>query len=153
MQPDIDVRLGDHRFNFRVAAVILRDGCVLMCSLPGSGWCFLPGGRVRAGEPTRPALERELHEELGIRVTAGPLAMVVENFFPDAVGRFHELGLYYLVDLPRDVDPTTLTDAENGATFRWVELDALPSTDLRPRFLCDALRRDLSSTEHFVNVE
>ena len=70
-----------------------------------------------------------------------------------SVGRFHELGLYYLIDLPRDVDPTTLTDAENGATFRRVEVDALGSTDVRPRFLCDALRRNLETTEHFVNVE
>jgi ADP-ribose pyrophosphatase YjhB (NUDIX family) len=153
VQPDINVRLGDHRFNYCVRAVIRREGAVLVCQLPGTAWSFLPGGRVRAGEATGVALERELREELGVRASVGPLAMVVENFFPDVAGRYHELGLYYVVELPGGIDPSTVTDAENGATFRWIEIEDLAAADLRPSFLCEALRGDLGATQHFVHVE
>jgi ADP-ribose pyrophosphatase YjhB (NUDIX family) len=35
-------------FNLRVAAVIIRDQKVLLCTVDGLGYWFLPGGRVRA---------------------------------------------------------------------------------------------------------
>jgi 8-oxo-dGTP diphosphatase len=60
------------------AAVIERpDGRFLMASRPQgkvyAGWWEFPGGKIEAGESPRHALERELREELGIRVvTAYP---------------------------------------------------------------------------------
>ena len=55
------------------AAVIERpDGQFLMASRPAgkvyAGWWEFPGGKVEAGESARQALDRELGEELGIRV-------------------------------------------------------------------------------------
>ncbi len=55
------------------AAIIERpDGSFLMASRPQgkpyAGWWEFPGGKVEAGETPRHALDRELHEELGIRV-------------------------------------------------------------------------------------
>ena len=52
-------------FNLRVAAVIIHDQKVLLCTVDGLGYWFLPGGRVRLGEPAQRALVRELAEELG----------------------------------------------------------------------------------------
>lgn len=60
------------------AAVIERpDGSFLMASRPQgkvyAGWWEFPGGKVEPGESARHALDRELHEELGIAVkTAYP---------------------------------------------------------------------------------
>ncbi|HEX8979190.1 MAG TPA: Nudix family hydrolase [Parasulfuritortus sp.] len=60
------------------AAVIERpDGTFLMASRPEgkvyAGWWEFPGGKVEPGETARHALDRELHEELGITVrTAYP---------------------------------------------------------------------------------
>jgi 8-oxo-dGTP diphosphatase len=56
-----------------VAAVIERpDGAFLLAQRPAgkvyAGWWEFPGGKVEAGEPAARALERELHEELGIEV-------------------------------------------------------------------------------------
>ncbi len=55
------------------AAVIERpDGAFLMASRPEgkvyAGWWEFPGGKVEPGESARHALDRELHEELGIVV-------------------------------------------------------------------------------------
>jgi 8-oxo-dGTP diphosphatase len=56
------------------AAVIERpDGTFLMASRPEgkvyAGWWEFPGGKVEPGESARCALDRELHEELGLTVT------------------------------------------------------------------------------------
>jgi mutator protein MutT len=58
-----------------VAAVIERDGMVLICQRKDRGkhalkWEF-PGGKVEPGEGYRAALVRELTEELGIDAVIG----------------------------------------------------------------------------------
>jgi 8-oxo-dGTP diphosphatase len=60
-----------------VAAVIERDGRVLICQRKRSGrhalkWEF-PGGKVEPGEDPPSALARELREELQIEASIGPL--------------------------------------------------------------------------------
>jgi 8-oxo-dGTP diphosphatase len=57
------------------AAVIQRpDGAFLLAQRPPgkvyAGYWEFPGGKVEPGEPPRRALERELHEELGIDIEA-----------------------------------------------------------------------------------
>lgn len=52
VQPDIDLRLGDHRFNFRVGAVIRRDRTVLTCIFPGSTGYELPHATSLGRTPT-----------------------------------------------------------------------------------------------------
>ncbi|WP_251049255.1 MULTISPECIES: NUDIX domain-containing protein [unclassified Streptomyces] len=60
----------------RVAAVIIRDGCVLMVRERGRGpagrhdgpeYWTLPGGGVEAGERLEDAVRREVAEEVGLR--------------------------------------------------------------------------------------
>jgi 8-oxo-dGTP diphosphatase len=72
----LDAALGLARSRQRrliVAAAIVRDHRVLAAqraappALAGQ-WEF-PGGKAEAGESARSALEREIHEELGVRVT------------------------------------------------------------------------------------
>jgi len=58
-----------------VAAIIERDGELLICQRKtgrshGGKWEF-PGGKVEARERLKPALERELREELAIRAAIG----------------------------------------------------------------------------------
>jgi 8-oxo-dGTP diphosphatase len=58
-----------------VAAVIERDGLVLICQRKRGGrhplkWEF-PGGKIESGEDPKTALERELREELGIAARIG----------------------------------------------------------------------------------
>ena len=59
-----------------VAAVIERDGCVLIAQRKRTGrhplkWEF-PGGKVEQNEIPEHAVVRELEEELSIRVKVGP---------------------------------------------------------------------------------
>ena len=91
-------------FNLRVAAVITRGDHILLCTVDGLGYWFLPGGRVRFGEPSDAALTRELAEELGHALPGGTLALVVENIFRDR-SLEHEIGLYYRLTWPAELAP------------------------------------------------
>jgi len=69
----------------RVVAAVLEDdaGRVLLAQRPpgkqdAGRWEF-PGGKVEAGESASDALRRELHEELGIEVTAASRFMCVRR--------------------------------------------------------------------------
>ena len=72
-----------------VAAAVIRrqDGCILIAKRPahlhqGGLWEF-PGGKVEDGESVRAALQRELHEELGISVGQARPLLKVSHDYPD----------------------------------------------------------------------
>jgi A/G-specific adenine glycosylase len=68
-----------------VAAAIARNGRYLIGKRPPHGllgglWEF-PGGKVKPGETHRKALEREVREELGVRVKVGGLIASVNHAY------------------------------------------------------------------------
>src|SRR5262245_55753320 len=71
--------VGSWRFNYRVGAIIIRDGHVLLMRMGANDFWFVPGGRVEAGETARLALEREITEELGVTGEVGRLLWANEN--------------------------------------------------------------------------
>jgi len=69
-----------------VAAVIERDGQVLIGQRPAGKWHALkwefPGGKVEPGESPEDALRRELEEELGIQAVIGGRIADYEYAYP-----------------------------------------------------------------------
>jgi len=70
-----------------VAAVIVRDGHVLVCQRNRSGkfplkWEF-PGGKVQSGESPDAALVRELREELSVDATVGEEIYRTRHKYPE----------------------------------------------------------------------
>ena len=71
------------------AAVILRaDGQVLLAQRPAgkayAGYWEFPGGKLERGETPRAALDRELHEELGLTVRVAAPWLVQRFVYPHA---------------------------------------------------------------------
>jgi 8-oxo-dGTP diphosphatase len=71
------------------AAVLLRpDGRVLLAQRPEgkpyAGYWEFPGGKLEPGETPRHALDRELHEELGIEVKRASPWLVQQFVYPHA---------------------------------------------------------------------
>lgn len=59
-------------------------------------WCA-PGGGVEAGHSLPENLMREVHEETGLTVSVGPLALV--NEFHDPATGFHQVELFFRCEI------------------------------------------------------
>lgn len=97
------------------AAVICRDGCVLVTRRPegkafGGMWEF-PGGKRRPSESPEACLVRELREELGIEVEVLRLLHTVRHSYPelDVLIRFYHCRIL-------DGEPRPIQCSE----LRWV---------------------------------
>jgi 8-oxo-dGTP diphosphatase len=85
VQPNPDPRPAGPALRFVAAALIVRDGEVLIGQRrPNQPMAMLwefPGGKIEAGESPEQALARELDEELGIRAVIGrPVTRVRHNY-------------------------------------------------------------------------
>ena len=137
-------------FNLRVAAVIFRGDQILLCTVGSLDYWFLPGGRVRFGEPSDVALARELAEELGHALPSGPLALVVENVYGKR-SLEHEIGLYYRLAWPAELAPEDLDGGiETGHRFRWMPVRELGSIDFQPAGLIPVLPELTGTVRHVV---
>lgn len=116
------------RFNFRVGAIILRDGKVLMARNPREKRAFYysVGGRVKFGESLTDAVIREVKEETGVDCEIDRLAAVHENFFSDDDGvPFHEVAVFFVIkpcEELMNLQSGKLTDqADAGEYLEWVD--------------------------------
>ena len=149
------------RFNYRVAAVIIADGHVLVSREDDDDYVMLPGGRVEMGEASAPALVREIEEELGMRGSMGPLLATSESFYRREGEDFHEIGLFYRVTLPEQAVPDGrapwLVREDEGHVLSnfWVPLTggALAAMNLLPRWLPAFLENVPDGPVHIVHDE
>ncbi|MCQ1856040.1 NUDIX hydrolase, partial [Neorhizobium galegae] len=87
-------------FQMRIAGLGFRDGYVLVHRVVDEAFWTFPGGRAEIGETSEETLKREMVEEIGVEVTVGRLLWSVENFFHYEDRDWHELGYYYVMDIP-----------------------------------------------------
>jgi ADP-ribose pyrophosphatase YjhB (NUDIX family) len=129
---------------FRSAGLIVRRQEVLLHRGPEDDFWTLPGGTVEAGERSDEALCREIDEELHIAdARAVRLLWVVENRFVYVGRRFHEIGFYWLLDVPERAWSEQIWPdhggefemAEPHIVFRWAALSDLAAIDIKPGFL------------------
>lgn len=147
------------RFNLRAAAIIIRDGTVLVHRAETDDFWAMPGGRVECFEPTPETLRREMMEELGCEVRVERLLWIVENFFDYEEKNFHEIAFYHLVTLVEPVPERLLQKSFDGwekegslrLLFEWMSLESLPAARLFPSFLRFGLQNLPDAPCHVVH--
>ena len=110
------------------AAVILRgDGSVLLAQRPPgkpyAGYWEFPGGKLEPGESPRHALDRELAEELGLRVRRAAPWLVQEFVYPHA-----HVELHFFRVFDYDGEPV----GHDGQAFAWQRPGAFDVAPLLP---------------------
>ena len=100
---------------------------------PARGAWSLPGGRVEPGEDDARAVVREVAEEAGLDVVAGPVAGVVERAAPGGGGTF------VITVLSCRLAGGTLRAGDDAADAGWFAPAGLAGLELAPG-LVEALR-------------
>lgn len=102
-----------------VRALILHQDRLLLVNAYRNAtpplWCA-PGGGVHSGSPLPDNLVREVHEETGLTVAPGALALV--NEFHDPQTGFHQVDLYYRCTITAGRLDTPWTDPEGVVSQR-----------------------------------
>lgn len=142
---DCTFRTSQGAFNYRVAAIIRRGDKLLAMREEEIGNWYLPGGRVKLHEPLEDALCREVREELALSARVIRPLWLVENFYRmDTRGEknvsFHELCVYFLVELSTDALPEGETFSQKDSDgvwhqYRWLSREDLQRELLYPSFL------------------
>ena len=114
------------------------DGAVLLADRPAgkpyAGYWEFPGGKIEHGESVERALERELAEELGVRVRAAEPWAVFDYDYPHAYVRLHFQRIFDWAGTPHPVEGQRLMFVRPGdaapvpllpaalPALRWIQL-------------------------------
>lgn len=145
-------------FQMRIAGLAFREGHVLVHRAAHETFWTFPGGGGEMGETSEDTLRREMREELGTDASVGRLLWSVENFFHYEGRDWHELGLYYLMELPATVPfhphdiVYRIRDGDNDLEFRWVTATrkALEELVIPPLFIAAEIENLPQTTRHLV---
>jgi ADP-ribose pyrophosphatase len=132
-----------------VGAVVRHQDKILLVlrnQAPAEGVWAIPGGSVELGETLQAAAEREILEETGLQIKAGPVIYTFDVIQRDEAGRvqYH----YVIIDLlAQALDPTQpLQPADDVRDAAWFGLSDLDDPDLpvseTTRFLLQTLMGD-----------
>ena len=147
------------RFNYRVGAVIIEDGCVLLATNESADYYYSVGGRVHMGETAYHAVLREVKEETGVDYEVERPVFVHENFYVEPCGvnkgkRFHEISMFYLMKPKGEKLKFPAGECIDGREWlEWVPIDKLMDMRVYPSFLASRINSLPHSIENIVTDE
>ena len=125
--------------HIHVSAGLIRKGAKYLIAQRRKGshlagyWEF-PGGKLEQGESLQDCLEREIEEEMGIKIRAGRVVLTIEHAYPDKTISLHVMNGSILSGEPRAIE---------CQAFQWVEIKDLqdfvfPPPDMKViAYLCE----------------
>lgn len=138
-----------------VRGLLLHEDRLLMVNAWGGGVSDLlcaPGGGVEPHASLPDNLIREIHEETGLTVSVGGVAMV--NEFHEPQRKFHQVDVYFWCDYVAGDVAGEWSDPEGVVTERhWLSRDELLTRRFKPDSLPDVAWGDRSSPAFYDPLE
>lgn len=133
-----------------VRAIIQNKGKILICQkigkdYKGKDYYFFPGGHVEFGESANKALEREMKEELGLKIKKCSFIGGSEHLFTKDGKKHHEINLAFDVK----VDKLKLKSRENHIEFFLKTKKELSEEKVLPKVLTKAILKWLKDKKPF----
>jgi len=155
---DLTFKTAEGRFNYRVGAIIINDGKLLVVKNNKSTYFYSVGGRVHFDETCEEAVQREVKEELGIDMEIDRLIFFHEQFFDekDSKEHFHEISIYYLMKVTSKIEEIrchSLTENDIEEELIWIPIDNLKNHIVFPRFFATELINLPASMKSIVDIQ
>ena len=152
---DITVNVADGKFNYRVGAIIIDSGEILMVRNSGSPFYYTVGGRIQFGESAQEAVLREAYEETQIHLEIDRLAYIHENFFAmESDGElYHEVCMFFLMKQNssiRKMKQLSFQEEYGAVEFHWLPINNLDGVHLYPEFFKAELLNLSNETKYIV---
>lgn len=134
----------DRQVRISAKGLIIKDGRMAAIKIRDEGeeWFIMPGGGMDSEELLPEAVEREIAEELGMRVKCGELLFVIEGLHGE---RFHRVDMVFECEYLGDIENAALHGDTNQVGAEWLDIDGLNLKPLYP----SKLRRQIMN--HYEN--
>lgn len=155
---DLTFRTEKGTFNFRVGAVIIHDGKLLLMNNGEEPYLYTVGGRVQLHETTEEAVLREVKEELGVELEIDRFLFFQEQFFVGKVTgeQIHELGAYYLMKDSQAVNHLncrSVTARGLPEELVWIPLEEADRHYIVPESIAERLTDLPLRPEHIIEID
>jgi len=126
--------------------IIIREGKILLCKAKTKRNWFFPGGHVESGETILEALNREMQEEIGLKVLKTNFMGIVENAFTDKDKINHqEVNIVF----ETEIEEKDFQCLEGHLEYRWFDLDKISKIYVLPENLKKSLVKWLDDKKVF----
>ena len=145
MNTDLTIRVDDATLNIRVAVIIKTKSGEYIFEKHKNDYLFTVGGRVKINETSADAAQREIEEELGIKINKLNPRALIENLHTDSFNleKVHEICFVY-----ESID--TYDDILSDKFFISVSEDKLDNYDIRPKAIVGILKDKTQGFSHIV---
>jgi ADP-ribose pyrophosphatase YjhB (NUDIX family) len=155
---DLTFRTEGGKFNYRVGAIIINEGKILMVKNSRASYYYSVGGRVKFNETCDDAILREVKEELGVNMEIDYLAYFHENLFDDkdTHEHFHEIALFYvmkpIMDWEKIVCSSFVEEDREKEFLEWIPIEKLSEYTAYPTFFASELKILRGELKHITEI-
>ena len=159
---DLTLKASGGIFNYRVGAIIIDNGEILMVKNSGANHYYTIGGRVHFGESAEEAVLREAFEETQLNFEIDRLAYIHENFFTMETNFFdvdadsnhvHEVAMFFLMKpnaLVREKLAASFDEEYGSVSLCWLPINKLGDIQLYPDFFKTELTSPSQGVKYFI---
>ena len=150
-------KTGKGRFNYRVGAIIIHNGRILMVKNNRAPYFYSVGGRVKFDDTCDEAVKREVKEELGVDLEIDRPVFLHELFFDEGTTKehFHEVSIYFLMKTPENVEKIICASVDERGSREelcWIQIEKFGGYEAYPNFFATELMRLPTSLKRIVEI-